>query len=180
MTFREMLALICEDYGAHGRDWTRPGFRAVAVHRFGNWRMSVRPKLLRAPLSMIYRIAYRRCRNVYGVELPYSVALGRRVVIEHQSGIVIHGASRIGDDCIIRQNCTLGIRSLDRLTDAPTLAQGVNVGAGAVLLGAISVGAGAQIGANAVVLQDVPAGALAVGVPARIVMRGQSEAQDVR
>ncbi len=127
--------------------------------------------MLRAPLSMLYRIAYRRCRNVYGIELPYTVALGRRVVIEHQGGIVIHGASRIGDDCIIRQNCTLGLRTLDRLADAPTLAERVNVGAGAVLLGAINIGAGAQIGANAVVMQDVPAGALAVGVPARIVTR---------
>jgi serine O-acetyltransferase len=171
MRFREMLALIREDYGVHEWDWTRPGFRAVAAHRFGNWRMGVRPKLLRAPLSILYRIAYRHCRNVYGIELPYTVELGRRVVIEHQGGIVIHGWCRIGDDCIIRQNCTLGIRTLDRLRDAPTLAERVNVGAGAVLLGAITVGAGAQIGANAVVLQDVPAGALAVGVPARIVER---------
>jgi len=171
MTFREMLALIREDHAAHGRDWTRPGFRAVAVHRFGNWRMTIRPKLLRAPLSLLYRFAYRRCRNVYGIELPYPVELGRRVVIEHQGGIVIHGATRIGDDCIIRQNCTLGIRSLDRLHDAPVLGARVNVGAGAVLLGAINVGEGAQIGANAVVLQDVPAGGLAVGVPARIVER---------
>lgn len=171
MKFREMLALIREDHVAHARDWTRPGFRAVAVHRFGNWRMAVRPKLVRAPLSILYRIAYRRCRNVYGIELPYTVELGRRVVIEHQGGIVIHGGCKIGDDCIIRQNCTLGIRSLDRLRDAPVLADRVNVGAGAVLLGAINVGEGAQIGANAVVLRDVPAGALAVGVPAHIVAR---------
>jgi serine O-acetyltransferase len=116
-------------------------------------------------------MAYRRCRNIYGVELPYTVELGRRVVIEHQGGIVIHGWCKIGDDCIIRQNCTLGIRTLDKLRDAPVLAERVNVGAGAVLLGAINIGAGAQIGANAVVLQDVPAGALAVGVPARIVER---------
>jgi serine O-acetyltransferase len=171
MTFREMLSLICEDHVAHGRDWTRPGFRAVAVHRFGNWRMTVQPKLLRAPFSLLYRIAYRRCRNVYGIELPYTVALGRRVVIEHQGGIVIHGATQIGDDCIIRQNCTLGIRTLDRLHDAPVLAARVNVGAGAVLLGAIRIGEDAQIGANAVVLRDVPARGLAVGVPARIVTR---------
>ena len=171
MKFREMMALIREDHEAHGRDWTRPGFRAVAVHRFGNWRMAVQPKLLRAPLSILYRVAYRHCRNVYGIELPYTVALGRRVVFEHQGGIVIHGASRIGDDSIIRQNCTLGIRTLDKLGDAPALAERVNVGAGAVILGAVTIGAGAQIGANAVVLQDVPANAVAVGVPARIVGR---------
>lgn len=168
MTLRAMLAHIREDYAAHGRKWTRPGFRAVATHRFGVWRMGVRSKLLRAPLSLIYRWAFRHCRNVYGIELPYTVALGRRVVIEHQGGIVIHGATRIGDGCVIRQNCTLGLRSLDRLDDAPHLAENVQVGAGAAILGAVRIGAGAAIGANAVVLEDVPPCALAIGVPARI------------
>ena len=136
------------------------------VHRFGNWRMTVRSRALRAPLSLLYRFLYRRVRNCYGIELPYSVALGRRVVFEHQSGIVIHGASVIGNDCIIRQNCTLGIRRIDDPRGAPVLGQGVDVGAGACLLGAITIGDHALIGANAVVLADVPAFAVAVGVPA--------------
>ncbi len=169
--FGAMLRLIREDHAAHGCDWTKPGFRAVAVHRFGVWRMGVRSRLLRAPLSILYRCLYRRCRNIYGIELPYTVSLGRRVVIEHQGGIVIHGATVIGDGCIIRQNCTLGLRALDRLDDAPILGANVNVGAGAVLMGRITIGDNASIGANAVVMQDVPAGALAVGVPARIVSR---------
>src|SRR5258708_3408258 len=92
-----------EDWVAHGRDWTKPGFCAVAVHRFGVWRMKVQPKLLRAPFSMLYRLLYRHVRNRYGIELPYSVKLGRRVIIEHQSCIVIHGDCVIGNDCIIRQ-----------------------------------------------------------------------------
>ena len=163
LTLRQILR---EDYIAHGRDWTRPGFRAVAVHRFGAWRMTVRTRLLRAPLSLLYRFLFRRVRNRYGIELPYSVRLGRRVVIEHQSGIVIHGASVIGDDCIIRQNCTLGIRRLEDLAGAPVLGRGVDIGAGACLLGAITIGDHARIGANAVVLSDVPASAVAVGVPA--------------
>lgn len=162
---------IAADWRAHGRDWTRPGFRAVAVHRFGVWRMSVRPKLLRAPLSLVYRALFRRCRNIYGIELPYSVRLGAGVVVEHQGGIVVHGDSVIGDNCIIRQNVTLGIRRLDATGDAPVLEAGVDVGAGAVILGRITIGAGATIGANAVVLRDVPPGGLAVGVPAKIVAR---------
>src|SRR5947207_8760398 len=97
-----LVAQIREDWIAHGRDWTRPGFRAVAVHRFGNWRMRIRSKFLRAPFSVIYRMMFRRVRNVYGIELPYTVKLGRRVIFEHQSGIVIHGNSVIGDGCIIR------------------------------------------------------------------------------
>jgi serine O-acetyltransferase len=165
--FSSLCAQIAEDYAAHGREWTKPGFRSVAIHRFGVWRMTVKSRLLRAPLSMLYRWGYRHCRNVYGIELPFTVELGRRVVIEHQGGIVVHGRSRIGDDCIIRQNCTLGIRRITDLDDAPTLEDGVSVGAGAVILGAVTLGRGCAVGANAVVLTDVPPGALAIGVPAR-------------
>jgi serine O-acetyltransferase len=155
-SFGAMLALIREDLAAHGGDWTKPGFRAVAVHRFGVWRMT------------IYRYLYRRVRNVYGIELPYSASVGRRVIFEHQSGVVVHGATVIGDDCIIRQNCTFGVRRTDEPTKAPALGRGVDVGAGAVILGDVSIGDFARIGANAVVLCDVPPGAMAVGVPALI------------
>lgn len=162
-----LWAQIREDWVAHGRDWTRPGFRAVAVHRFGVWRMGIQPKPLRVPFSLLYRLLFRRCRNGYGIELPYSVVLGRRVVIEHQGGIVIHGNSVIGDDCVIRQNCTLGIRRMDAPADAPILGARVDVGAGAVILGRVRIGDGAAIGANAVVLADVATGAVAVGIPAK-------------
>lgn len=165
----ELVEQIKEDWEANGRDWTRPGFRVLAVHRFGNWRMSVEPTLLRAPLSVLYRAAERHCRNVYGIELPYSAKVGRRVKIEHQGGIVIHGDSTIGDACTIRQGVTLGMKNTDKAFDAPTLERGVDVGAGAVILGAVRVGEGAQIGANAVVVKDIEAGAVAVGVPAKVI-----------
>jgi serine O-acetyltransferase len=158
--------LLREDFLAHGRDWTRPGFRALAVYRFGVARMSVKPRLVRAPLSVTYRVLFRAVRNVYGIELPHTARIGRRVVFEHQHGIVVHGRTIIGDDCIVRQGVTLGIRSLDRRDEAPVLGRGVNVGAGAKILGRVVIGDGAAIGANAVVLEDVPAGAVAVGVPA--------------
>ena len=162
---------VREDYEAHGRDASRPGFQAVFVHRFGTWRMGVQPRFLRAPLSVAYRTLYRAVRNFYGIELPYTVKLGRRVVFEHQHGIVVHGQSVIGDDCIIRQGVTLGIRSMDHLEEAPVLGRGVNIGAGAKILGPVRIGDGAAVGANAVVLRDVPAGGLAVGVPAQLVPR---------
>jgi serine O-acetyltransferase len=159
---------IQEDWIAHGRDWTKPGFRAVAVCRFGVWRMSIQPKLLRAPFSWLYRSLYRKVRNTYGIDLPYTVQLGRRVVVEHQGAIVVHGYSTIGDDSIIRQGVTLGNRYLDRPLDAPKLGARVNVGAGAKILGDVVIGDDANIGANAVVLKDIPAGKTAVGIPAKI------------
>ena len=164
-----LFALIREDYVANGRDWFNPGFRAILVHRLGNWRMSIRPRVLRAPISLVVNSLHRFVRNVYGIEIPVNVRLGRRVSIDHQSGIVIHGNTEIGDDCRIRHNTTMGIRSMDDLTAAPVLERGVDVGAGAVILGRIRLGAYSTIGANAVVLCDVPSGALAVGVPAKIV-----------
>ncbi len=157
---------IAADWRAHGCDWTKPGFRAVAVHRFGVWRMGIRPKLLRAPFSVLYRMMFRHCRNRYGIELPSSVQLGAGVVIEHQGAIVVHGACVIGDRCIIRQGCTLGLRHLADLTAAPVLEDEVELGAGAVVLGRIRLGRGARVGAHAVVLDDVAPGTTVWGIPA--------------
>ncbi|MBE9011497.1 serine acetyltransferase [Pseudanabaenaceae cyanobacterium LEGE 13415] len=162
---------IVEDWHAHGRDWTKPGFRAIAVYRFGVWRMGIQPLILRAPLSILYRMMFRKVRNTYGIELPYSAKVGRRVIIEHQSAIVIHGNCVIGDDCVIRQGCTLGNRYLDRLEEAPILGNRVNVGAGAKILGLVHIGDDASIGANAVVLSDIGAGETAIGIPAKILKR---------
>lgn len=164
---KKMLSQIKEDWVAHGRDWTKPGFRAVAVHRFGNWRMEITKKILRAPFSLIYRYLYRRIRNRYGIELPYTVKLGRRVIIEHQGAIVVHGNTEIGNDCVIRQGVTLGNRYLDRPSDAPLIEELVNIGAGAKVLGAVKIGLGATIGANAVVLHNVESKQTVVGIPAK-------------
>ncbi len=170
--------VVREDWIAHGRDWTKPGFRAMAAYRFGVWRMKLRPKLVRAPFSMLYRMMYRHARNHYGIELPYSAKIGRRVVIEHQGAIVVHGDCEIGDDCIIRQGVTLGNRRLDRPFDVPRLGNKVNIGAGAKVMGAVTIGDGAQIGANAVVLTDVAPATTVVGIPARVVHRRSEQASD--
>jgi serine O-acetyltransferase len=162
-----LLRQIAEDWRAHGRDWTRPGFQAVAVHRFGNWRTGIKQKLVRAPATLLYNNMYRFVRNFYGIELPWTTTLGRRVVIEHQGAIVIHGRAVIGDDCIIRHGVTLGNRHLNHPANAPHLGVGVNVGAGAKILGAVTVGDKANVGANAVVTSDVAANTTVVGIPAR-------------
>jgi serine O-acetyltransferase len=166
-----LLQLIKEDYEAHGRDASRPGFQALAVYRFGVARMKIGPRPIRLPLSAMYRALFTGVRNFYGIELPYTAKVGRRVVFEHQHGIVIHGNSVIGDDCVIRHGVTLGIRRLDALDEAPVLGNEVDVGAGAKILGRVHIGDGAAIGANAVVLEDVPAGEVAVGIPARVSSR---------
>jgi len=169
---------IKEDWNAHGRDWTKPGFRAVAVQRFGAWRMQIEPKLLRAPFSILYRSLYRKIRNTYGIDLPYTVKLGRRVVIEHQSAIIIHGYCTIGDDCIIRQGVTLGNRYLDKPLESPQLGDRVNVGAGAKILGKVNLGDDVNIGANAVVLSDIPGGQTAVGIPAKMIAAKKNQDQN--
>lgn len=171
ITVRDLWRQIIEDWETHERDWTRPGFRAVAVHRFGVWRMQIRLRIFRAPFSLFYNHLFRHIRNHYGIELPYTVELGRRVVIEHQHGIVIHGYSVIGDDCIIRHGVTIGNRYMDRPLDNPKLGCRVNIGAGAKLLGAIIIGDDVNIGANSVVLCSVPSNQTAVGIPARIIKR---------
>ncbi len=158
---------IKEDWICHSRDSTMPGFRAVATCRFGQWRMKIKKRWLRVPFSVLYHLLYIRARNVYGIELPYTVELGRRVIFEHQGAVVIHGYSVIGDDCVIRQGVSLGNRYLDQPFEAPVLGKRVNIGAGAKVLGAVTIGDDVSIGANSVVLHDVPAGTTVVGIPAK-------------
>jgi len=165
----ECFKHIKSDWIAHGRSAYKPGFRVMFVYRFGNWRMKIRPKVLRAPFSFLYRFMERRVRFKYGIELPYTVQLGERIVFEHQHGIVIHGNSVIGDDCVIRQGVTLGNRYLDKPLEAPVIGSKVNIGAGAKILGAVKIGDNVMIGANAVVLRDVLAGKTIVGNPAKVI-----------
>lgn len=162
-----LLKQIKADKIAHGNDWSRPGLRAIAVYRFGVWRMGIKSKLIRAPFSWLYRRLFHFTRNVYGIEVPYSARIGKNVVFEHQGGIVIHGNASIGDGCIIRQGVTIGNRRLDLPDEAPDIGNNVNIGAGSAILGAVSIGDNAIIGANAVVLSDVPAGHMALGIPAK-------------
>jgi serine O-acetyltransferase len=170
------FALLLEDLRTHDHDPFEPGFWAIAVHRFGNWRMSIRTRVLRIPFSLAYRFLSRLAELVGGIHLPYTVRLGRRVRIWHHGGIVLHARS-IGDDVQIRQNTTMGIASVDRHLDIPTIGDRVDIGCGACILGAVTVGDDCKIGANAVVLTDIPAGSTAVGMPAKVVRRSPAGGQ---
>ena len=162
------LALLAEDYRSYGRSWHELGLWAIVAHRFGNWRMGIRPKLVRFPFSLAYRYMNLFVEITTGISLPYTVQVGRRVRIWHHSGIVLHARS-IGDDTQIRQNTTMGIAVTSRLNAIPTIGARVDIGCGACILGNVHVGDDAKIGANAVVIADIPAGATAVGIPARVV-----------
>jgi serine O-acetyltransferase len=160
-------ALVREDLATHDGDVLAEGFWALFWHRFGNWRMGVRPRLLRAPLTALYRVMFKLTAWVAGIYLPYTVVVGRRVRIEHVGGMILV-ANRIGDDVIIRQNTTFGISSLDKPQARPVIGDRVQIGAGAVLVGGIQIGPDTIIGANAVVVRSLPAGVVAGGVPARV------------
>lgn len=162
-----LLKQIHQDWISHGRDWTLPGFRAVAIYRLGVWRYGIAPRLVRIPFSLLYKVLFRHARSVYGIEIRDSASIGENFVVDHQSGIVIHGGCLIGDGCRIRQNVCLGIKSVDDLHAVPQLGNNVDIGAGAVLLGAIKIGDNVVIGANSVVLKDVAANKIVVGAPAR-------------
>lgn len=167
-----MFNNIRADLQAHAGQWGAQGFWALVVYRFGRWRQGVRPVLLRKLLSALYRVLYKLVQIVTGIELPCEVQLGRNFVIDHSGGIVISGYARFGDNCRIRNGVVVGLSRVDEPC-APVIGNNVDIGAGAKLLGAITIGDNVLIGANAVVVRDVPADSIAVGVPAVARPRGR-------
>lgn len=147
------------------------GFWALQVYRFGHLRYRFNSPVIRIPLGIIHLFLAKLAESVCGVTIGVSAKIGRRLIIEHSGAIVIHGCAEIGDDCIIRQGVTIGNRRLDDPLGAPVIGNRVNIGAGAKILGRVHIGDDVEIGANAVVIKDVPSGAVAVGVPARILQR---------
>jgi len=168
-----MFELIREDWRTHERDIWRQGFWALLIYRFGRWRYRL-PGLVRKPFSLVYKLLKFTGQVMTGIDLPCETMVGRRLRIEHFGGIIVSGDTVIGDDVVIRNGVTLGLRRTGE-RGAPILGNRVDIGAGAKLLGKIHIGDGAVIGANSVVLQDVPPGALAVGIPARIILRAPAQ-----
>lgn len=139
-----------------------PGFQFVFSRR-------LQEMVVRVPLvgRLLRRILWWWTCVTYGSELAMGAEIGGGLYIPHPYGIVV-GAARIGRNVSILQNVTIGRKSPEDARD-PLIEDGAMISAGAVVVGALTVGQGATIGANAVVVRDVPAGATAIGIPARVV-----------
>jgi len=158
---------IRADLETYAGDWGAQGFWTMLVYRFGRWRYTLRPAVIRKPFSLVYKILFKLVQIVCGIELPCEVPVGRHFRIDHFGGIIISGYARFGDHCIVRNGVTIGLKNLDEKC-APRIGNHVNIGAGAKLLGPITIGDHVDIGANTVVITDVPDNCIAVGIPAVI------------
>ena len=147
-----------------------PGFHALTLHiiSHGLWKRD---------WKWLARFVSHLARFLTGIEIHPGATIGQRVFIDHGMGIVIGETAEIGDDCTLYHGVTLGGTSWNAGKRHPTLEAGVIIGAGAKVLGPITLHAGAKVGSNAVVVKDVPAGATAVGIPARVL---DAQAEQVR
>ena len=141
---------------------TYPGVHAILFHRLAHffWRIK---------LYWVARVTSYLSRIITGIEIHPGAIIGRRFFIDHGMGVVIGETAIIGDDCTIYHGVTLGGTSWKQGKRHPTLEDKVVIGAGAKILGPITIGSGAKIGSNAVVVKDIPKNATAVGIPARLV-----------
>lgn len=150
-----------------------PGLHAVLLHRPAHWCWT-------HGLKWLGRFISYWARWLTGIEIHPGAVIGNRVFFDHAMGTVVGETAEVGDGCTIYQGVTLGGTSLYKGTKRhPTLGRDVVVSAGAKVLGGFAVGDGAKIGSNAVVLKPVPAGATAVGIPARIIPSKSGESADV-
>ena len=171
--------LLRDAYETNNRSWAGPGALTIGVHRVRQWA-AAHPGPVGSVLAAVGKVGYVFARNVYGIELPATVQIGRRFKIAHQGGIVFHPKVVVGDDCTIRQGVTLGANhSAEYEHDYPTIGNRVSIGAGAAVVGRISIGDDVSIGPNAVVFNDVPAGSVVVSPAPRTIARRASHPREV-
>ena len=139
-----------------------PGFKALRSHKRANW-------FFKHNMPFIARAISQRSAHKTGIEIHPGATIGRRVVIDHGHGIVIGETAEVGDDVMIYQGVTLGGTGKDIGKRHPTIESGVMIGAGAKVLGPITVGKNAKVAAGAVVVRDVEPNSTVVGVPGEVV-----------
>ena len=175
---REDIAVVFDRDPAARSKWEvltcYPGLHALVWHR------NVTNPLWRSGMRWLARWLAHWSRWFTGIEIHPGATIGRRVFIDHGMGVVVGETAEIGDDCTLYHGVTLGGTSWNKGKRHPTLARNVVIGAGAKILGPIVMGEGAKIGSNAVVVRDVPAGATAVGIPARLVTADDHERREAQ
>lgn len=145
-----------------------PGLIALVHYRIAH-------RIHKAGFKVIARILMGLTGFITNVDIHPAAHIGRRVFIDHATGVVIGETAEVGNDVMIYQGVTLGGTSLNKVKRHPTIEDGVVIGAGAKILGNIRVGANAKIGANSVVIKDVPPECTAVGIPARVIVKGRAQ-----
>lgn len=138
-----------------------PGVKAIAFHRLAH-------DLYKARLYIFARIISEISRWLTGIEIHPGAKIGKRLVIDHGMGVVIGETTEIGDDCLIFHGVTLGGKSFSDVKRHPTIGNKVIIGAGAKILGNITIGDNSIVGANSVVTKDVPSGVVVTGIPAQL------------
>ena len=172
---REDISSVFERDPAARTSWEvltcYPGLHALFMHRVAHWFWTRR-------LRWLGRFISHLARFFTGIEIHPGATIGRRFFIDHGMGVVIGETAVIGDDVTLYHGVTLGGTSWNKGKRHPTLEDGVVVGAGAKVLGPITVGANAKVGSNAVVVKNVPAGTTAVGNPARVIDGEQAQRRE--
>ena len=148
-----------------------PGFKAIRMHRRANW-------FFRHNMKLIARFISQRAVRKTGIEIHPGATLGKRVFIDHGTGVVIGETAVVGNDVTIDQGVTLGGTGKDTGNRHPTIGDGCMIGAGAKVLGPFSIGEHSRVAAGAVVLHEIPPYSTAVGVPAKVVKRGNIRITD--
>jgi serine O-acetyltransferase len=163
---KDDIAVVFERDPAARNTWEvitcYPGLHATLIHRVAHW-------FWQAEFKWLGRLISHIGRWLTGIEIHPGATIGQRFFIDHGMGVVIGETAEIGDDCTLYHGVTLGGTSWNKGKRHPTLANSVVVGAGAKILGPITIGDGARVGSNAVVVKDVPPGATVIGIPARVV-----------
>lgn len=149
---------------------TKQGLWVITQYRFSRWvDREVRLPVLRHLLKVFCALWQKLIEIVTGCEFPNKAEIGKGLFIPHAQGIIIHGDVKMGENCNLSQDVTIGIGGRADKRGTPKLGDRVFVGAGARVFGAIAIGNDVAIGANAVVTKDLPDNAVAVGVPAKVV-----------
>ncbi len=168
---------IRADLAVYQGDWSSQGFWVMIVYRFGRWRYTIKNSLVRKPFSALYKFFYKIVQILTGIELPCEVPVGENFRIEHFGDIIISGYASFGADCIVRNGVTVGLKNIEEKV-APKIGSKVNIGAGAKILGNITIGDNVDIGANAVVITSVPDDSIAVGIPAKVISKRKNVSEN--